>query len=283
MKPLLVSNHTINDLNMILKKNKSLNEKYQTSLIVNLLLFSIIIIGLFILYKRYNQNQNMSGKNKTIENFVDKINRMYYNQYKPNTNSNTYNSSINVPFVNQRPSQSNNYGQTNIIPLNNSNNPFSNINLPIPENILQAQSFNNNNQFGGNNSSNQFGWNNSSNQFGGNNMNQFGGNNSSNQFGGNNINQFGGNNSMNQFGRNNMNQFGGNIMNQFGGNNMNSNINDVSNKEQLSNLNLPVPTNMNLLPNTNFDYRNYLPKTPRYNTEPNILAYNDNAGYSSFL
>ena len=64
MKPLLVSNHTINDLNMILKKNKSLNEKYQTSLIVNLLLISIIIIGLFVLYKRYKQNHNTGGKKK---------------------------------------------------------------------------------------------------------------------------------------------------------------------------------------------------------------------------
>ena len=144
MKPLLVSNHTINDLNMILNKNKSLNEKYQTSLIVNLLLISIIIIGIFILYKRYNQTNNNGVKKQSIDTFVDKINRMYYNQYNPSTNSNTYNSSFNRQPHNQS-TQSDKYGQNNNISYSN-NNPFSNIDLPIPENILQSQSFNNTNQ-----------------------------------------------------------------------------------------------------------------------------------------
>ena len=58
MKPLLVSNHTINDLNLILKKNKSLNEKYQTSLIINLLL---IIINKLIAKPNIRMNEDNSG------------------------------------------------------------------------------------------------------------------------------------------------------------------------------------------------------------------------------
>ena len=42
---------------------------------------------------------------------------------------------------------------------------------------------------------------------------------------------------------------------------------------------------MSIMPNNNIDHRNYLPQSPRYKTEQNILAYNDNivSSYSSIL
>ena len=76
MKPALVSYHTINDINNIIKNNKTLNDRYKISIIINIFFLIILLIGLFILYKRY-KNKDSELKNNTIKSFYTNVNKMY--------------------------------------------------------------------------------------------------------------------------------------------------------------------------------------------------------------
>ncbi len=76
MKPTLVSSRTISEINSMIRNSKIIKERYKISLYINIFFFIILLIGLFVLYKRYKNNIN-ENKNETIKQFYNNVNKLY--------------------------------------------------------------------------------------------------------------------------------------------------------------------------------------------------------------
>lgn len=79
MKPTLVSSRTINEINNMIRNSKTLKERYKISLYINVFFFVILLIGLFVLYKRYKSN-SAENKTDTVKQFYNNVNKLYQQQ-----------------------------------------------------------------------------------------------------------------------------------------------------------------------------------------------------------
>ena len=142
MKPALVSYHTINDINNKIKNNKILKDRYRMSLIINVFLFIVMLIGLYILYRRY-KNKDNSVKNDSIKTFYTDVNKLYNEQ---NRNKTPIRQQNNIP---QKPQNPHAFMNTRATPIN-SGNSYSQL-LPPPANTFNGDNFTNNISFSQNN------------------------------------------------------------------------------------------------------------------------------------
>jgi hypothetical protein len=95
MKPTLVSSRTISEINSMIRNSKSLKERYKISLYINIFFFVILLIGLFVLYKRYKNNSN-ENKQDTVRQFYDNVNKLYQQQSALQSHQHTNNSNNNI-------------------------------------------------------------------------------------------------------------------------------------------------------------------------------------------
>lgn len=106
MKPTLVSSRTISEINSMIRNSKSLKERYKISLYINIFFFVILLIGLFVLYKRYKNNSN-ENKQDTVRQFYDNVNKLYQQQSTPQSHQHTNNSNNIISHTQQSPVNSN--------------------------------------------------------------------------------------------------------------------------------------------------------------------------------
>ena len=156
MKPTLVSSRTINEINNMIRNSKTLKERYKISLYINVFFFVILLIGLFVLYKRYKSN-SAENKTNTVKQFYNNVNKLYQQQHQPSqqittqqlqplsnnniishTQQSHKNSNKSLRFDELLPPPINTFnGDVPIQPLPNQQQPQSNYNSSPSQNCSQ--------------------------------------------------------------------------------------------------------------------------------------------------